>query len=79
MLHHIDLKGKYYDTEDWSFIKGSATTFDRSYGTIIDHLTHDIGTHFIHHIFFSKIPHYHLVEATESVPFFINISRLVKS
>ena len=29
-------------------------------------LHHDIGTHVIHHIFFKKVPHYHLVKATEA-------------
>jgi len=67
MLHHIDLKGKYYDDTEWSFNKGLSTTFDRSYGYILDNLTHNIGTHFVHHLLFSKIPHYHLTEATTAI------------
>ena len=35
---------------------------DRHYGWAHD-LVHNIGTHQIHHLF-SKIPHYHLEEAT---------------
>jgi acyl-lipid omega-3 desaturase len=66
-LHHFDEKSKFYETKDWSFVKGCETTFDRSYGSIIDHLHHDIGTHVIHHLFFTKIPHYHLKKATDSV------------
>jgi omega-3 fatty acid desaturase (delta-15 desaturase) len=64
-LHHTDDKGTFYHEDEWTFLKGAATTFDRSFGWIIDHLHHDIGTHFVHHLFFTKIPHYHLVEATE--------------
>lgn len=64
-LHHTDEKGHFFHEDDWTFVKGAETTFDRSFGTVIDHLHHDIGTHYVHHLFFTKIPHYHLVEATE--------------
>jgi omega-3 fatty acid desaturase (delta-15 desaturase) len=55
-----------YDDSSWSFIKGALQTVDRSYGWIIDKLTHNITNgHIVHHIFFTKIPHYHLETATK--------------
>lgn len=66
-LHHTDASVHYYRDGAWSYFKGSLSTVDRSYGRLIDHLHHDIGTHMLHHMFFTKIPHYHLVEATEAV------------
>lgn len=49
------------------FRKGSLWTIDRSFGPLINHLHHNIETHVVHHMFFTAIPHYHLVEATEAV------------
>jgi acyl-lipid omega-3 desaturase len=66
MLHHTAPSGKYFDDKDWTFLKGAETTYDRNYGWLIEHLHHNIGTHVIHHIFFQKVPHYHLVQATEA-------------
>lgn len=64
-LHHTDDKGDFFDEENWTFLKGAETTFDRNYGYIIEDLHHNIGTHVVHHLLFTKIPHYHLVEATQ--------------
>ena len=66
-LHHTDGALTYYRNEAWSFLKGALSTMDRSYGSLIDHLHHNIGTHMIHHMFFTKIPHYHLLDATEAL------------
>lgn len=66
-LQHTDSTLTYYRDSAWSFLKGGLSTIDRSYGAIVDHLHHDIGTHMIHHLFFTKIPHYHLVEATDAL------------
>jgi len=66
-LHHTDSTLTYYRDNAWSFLKGALSTIDRSYGRVIDHLHHNIGTHMIHHAFFTKIPHYHLVDATEAL------------
>jgi len=38
---------------------------DRDYG-IVENIHHDIGTHIIHHLF-TKIPHYNLRSATQSI------------
>jgi omega-3 fatty acid desaturase (delta-15 desaturase) len=66
-LHHTDNSVTYYRDGAWSFLKGGLSTIDRSFGSVIEHLHHDIGTHTIHHLFFTAIPHYHLVEATEAL------------
>nr|BAJ94071.1 predicted protein [Hordeum vulgare subsp. vulgare] len=66
-LHHTDGSLTYYRGQAWSFLKGALSTMDRSYGRWIDHLHHDIGTHMVHHMFFTKIPHYHLLDATEAL------------
>ena len=52
----------WYSDEHWDFVRGSLSSVDRDYGWA-HHLTHNIGTHQIHHLFI-KIPHYHLEEAT---------------
>jgi acyl-lipid omega-3 desaturase len=37
---------------------------DRDYGWLVNHLSHNIGTHQVHHLF-PIIPHYNLLGATE--------------
>jgi len=57
-----------YGDESWTYLKGALQTVDRSYGSIIDHLMHNITNgHLVHHIFFTKIPHYHLEKATQQL------------
>ena len=60
-LHHNDVNVPWYADEQWNNVKGQLSSVDRNYGWAHD-LTHNIGTHQIHHLF-SKIPHYHLEEA----------------
>lgn len=62
-LHHHDVNIPWYSDEKWSYVKGQLSSVDRDYG-LVHGLTHDIGTHQIHHLF-SKVPHYHLKEATK--------------
>jgi len=66
-LHHTDTFVHYYRDQAWSFLLGGLSTIDRSYGRLIDHLHHSIGTHVVHHLFFTRIPHYHLNVATEAI------------
>lgn len=66
-LHHTDPTLTYYREGAWNFLKGGLSTMDRSYGFVIDHLHHNIGTHVIHHLFYTRVPHYHLLEATEAL------------
>lgn len=52
--------------KEWSYLRGGLTTIDRDYG-IFHRLTHDIGTHVVHHLF-PQIPHYNLRWAAPPVP-----------
>jgi len=62
-LHHTEVNIPWYADEKWDFVKGQLSTIDRNYG-IVHHVIHSIGTHQMHHMF-TKIPHYHLEEATK--------------
>eukprot|EP01134_Creolimax_fragrantissima_P001551 CFRG1551T1 len=64
-LHHTHPESTFYRNGHWSFVKGAASTIDRDFGSVINYLMHHIETHVVHHLFFTKIPHYNLVEATE--------------
>ena len=61
-LHHMDTGVLWYSDDEWTNVRGQLSSVDRHYGWAHE-LTHNIGTHQIHHLF-SKIPHYHLEEAT---------------
>ena len=60
-LHHNDIGLPWYSDKTWGNVKGQLSSVDRDYGWA-HHLTHNIGTHQIHHLFI-MIPHYHLEEA----------------
>jgi omega-3 fatty acid desaturase (delta-15 desaturase) len=64
-LHHNDEATPWYGDEKWSYVKGNLSSVDRSYGWLINNLSHNIGTHQIHHLF-PIIPHYKLVDATKA-------------
>ena len=61
-LHHSELNIPWYSDDQWNFVKGQISTIDRHYG-FVHNIIHSIGTHQMHHMF-TKIPHYHLEEAT---------------
>lgn len=61
-LHHNEPGAVWYSDETWNYVKGNLKSVDRSYWPF-NNLSHDIGTHQIHHLF-PIIPHYNLVEAT---------------
>jgi len=63
MLHHTEVDLPWYADSEWNNVKGQLSTVDRHYGHVHTVL-HSIGTHQIHHLF-TKVPHYHLEEATE--------------
>mmetsp|Transcript_23260 Transcript_23260/g.40019 ORF Transcript_23260/g.40019 Transcript_23260/m.40019 type:complete len:403 (+) Transcript_23260:86-1294(+) len=65
-LHHTDDSVPWYINEEWDKLKGGLCTIDRDYGDFINHIHHDIGTHVVHHLFYS-IPHYNLKAATEAI------------
>ena len=52
----------FISDKKWTFVKGQLSSIDRHYGWAHE-IIHNIGTHQIHHLF-TKVPHYHLEEAT---------------
>lgn len=67
LLHHTDTYVPHFREGEWTWLRGSLCTVDRSYGKILDVILHHItDTHVCHHIF-SKMPFYHCVEATEAI------------
>ncbi|VDK71226.1 unnamed protein product [Onchocerca ochengi] len=67
-LQHSDYSIEVYEEGYWNYVMGQVQTIDRVYGFGIDTLLHHITDgHVAHHFFFTKIPHYHLMEATEAV------------
>lgn len=66
-LHHTDTYLPHFREAEWTWLRGSLCTVDRSYGKVLDVVLHHItDTHICHHIF-SKMPFYHCTEATEAI------------
>ena len=61
-LHHTEEEIPWYSDSLWDYVRGQLSSVDRHYGWCHD-MIHNIGTHQIHHLF-SRVPHYHLEEAT---------------
>mmetsp|Transcript_14348 Transcript_14348/g.25954 ORF Transcript_14348/g.25954 Transcript_14348/m.25954 type:complete len:108 (-) Transcript_14348:190-513(-) len=54
--------------DSWSFERGAFQTVDRDYGKLINRLSHHMmDGHVVHHLFFTRVPHYRLEEATRSL------------
>lgn len=67
LQHHSD-DGKLYTDDTFSFEKGAFETVDRNYGKLINRMSHHMmDGHVVHHLFFEKVPHYHLEKATEAL------------
>ncbi len=67
LQHHSD-DGKLYTDDSWSFERGAFQTVDRDYGKLINRLSHHMmDGHVVHHLFFTRVPHYRLEEATRSL------------
>lgn len=67
LQHHSD-DGKLYTDDTFTFTKGAFETVDRSYGRRFDRLSHHMmDGHVVHHLFFEKVPHYRLREATDAL------------
>ncbi|XP_027063286.1 delta(12)-acyl-lipid-desaturase-like [Coffea arabica] len=65
-LHHTHPSLPHYDSSEWDWLRGALATVDRDYG-VLNKVFHNItNTHVAHHLF-SKMPHYHAVEATEAM------------
>lgn len=64
LQHHSD-DGVLYTDDTWSFTKGAFETVDRDYGKWINRMSHHMmDGHVVHHLFFTKVPHYRLEDAT---------------
>jgi acyl-lipid omega-3 desaturase len=67
-LQHHSEDGRLYTDDTWTFTKGAFQTVDRNYGKYINQLSHHMmDGHVIHHLFFTRVPHYHLKEATDAL------------
>lgn len=67
-LQHQDEEIEVYEEGTWNFVMGQSQTIDRTYGFGMDTMLHHITDgHVAHHFFFTKIPHYHLMEATDAI------------
>ena len=67
-LQHHSEDGKLYTDDTWSFERGAFETVDRNYGKWINRMSHHMmDGHVVHHLFFTRVPHYHLEEATKAL------------
>merc|ERR1712087_429223 len=67
LQHHSD-DGNLYTDDTWSFTRGAFETVDRDYGLWVNRMSHHMmDGHVAHHLFFNKIPHYRLEEATKAL------------
>ncbi|KAF2626056.1 hypothetical protein BU25DRAFT_449738 [Macroventuria anomochaeta] len=66
-LHHTHPEAPHYEAEDWTFIKGAASTVDREFGFIGRHIFHGIIEYHVVHHMFPRIPFYHAEEATLAI------------
>ena len=67
-LQHHSEDGKLYTDETFTFEKGAFETVDRNYGKWINRMSHHMmDGHVVHHLFFTKVPHYRLEDATKAL------------
>ncbi|CAJ0571495.1 unnamed protein product, partial [Mesorhabditis spiculigera] len=67
-MQHSHPEIEVFEEGSWNYMKGQVQTIDRTYGFGVDTLLHHITDgHVAHHMFFTRIPHYHLMEATEAI------------
>jgi len=63
-LQHTDVFMPHFRGKEWNWLRGALCTVDRSYGWLLDHVTHHItDTHVCHHLF-STMPFYNAQIAT---------------
>ncbi|MQM18716.1 hypothetical protein Taro_051710 [Colocasia esculenta] len=63
-LQHTHPDLPHYDSSEWEWLKGALGTVDRDFGAVLNVVLHNFSeTHVVHHLF-SKMPHYHAMEAT---------------
>jgi omega-3 fatty acid desaturase (delta-15 desaturase) len=82
-LQHHTPDTLVYPDQHWKFVDAAFETVDRKFGFGIDVLHHHItDCHVVHHLFFTKIPHYHLPLATKALKAYLkenNLSDVYKS
>ncbi|KND05162.1 uncharacterized protein SPPG_00830 [Spizellomyces punctatus DAOM BR117] len=69
-LQHHTAETRVYSSASWTFTTGAVETVDREYTPFgfLDKLMHNITNgHVVHHLFYTSIPHYRLMEATPVV------------
>jgi len=67
-LQHHSEDGKLYTDDTFTFTRGAFETVDRNYGKLMNRMSHHMmDGHVIHHLFFTKVPHYRLEAATEAL------------
>ena len=67
LQHHAEDTVVYGD-KSWSYVQAGFETVDRTFGLGIDDFHHNITDgHVVHHLFFTKIPHYNLKRATDAM------------
>lgn len=76
-LQHHDPDTLVYGDDDWKFVPAAFETVDRQFGFGIDAFHHHITDgHVVHHLFFTKIPHYNLPMATKALRKYMDASGL---
>jgi acyl-lipid omega-3 desaturase len=76
-LQHHSPNTLVYDESDWKFVDAAFETVDRQYGFGIDTLHHHITDgHVVHHLFFTKIPHYNLPAATKALKDYLKANKV---
>lgn len=67
LQHHSD-DGKLYTDDTYTFEKGAFETVDRNYGKWVNRMSHHMmDGHVVHHLFFQRVPHYRLEDATKAL------------
>jgi acyl-lipid omega-3 desaturase len=67
-LQHHSPDGKLYTDDTFTFVRGAFETVDRNYGSTMNRMSHHMmDGHVVHHLFFARIPHYHLETATTAL------------
>ena len=67
-LQHHSSDGRLYTDDTFTFERGAFETVDRDYGTWVNRMSHHMmDGHVVHHLFFTKVPHYRLEAATEAL------------
>jgi acyl-lipid omega-3 desaturase len=67
-LQHHSEDGVLYTDDTWNFERGAFQTVDRDYGTWVNRWSHHMmDGHLVHHLFFTRVPHYRLEQATAAL------------